>query len=250
MGIDAYFKEIKNNKEVNFDDQKNATDEDLIVSNLKLVVKIAHQYKGMGVPLEDLVQEGNYGLIESASKFDRNADNKFSTYAVHYIKMRMRNALNKNRTMVTVSPSHINVIKKIDDYIKEYKQKHEKEPTIKQISKKLKLSHVVVEHALLHKVNGSVSLNQQINDEGEDTFEKILNLDNCILSPAEELMKDDNSRYIRRSLNKLTDKEKNVIVQRFFDDKTLQQIGDDLGMTPAGVKAVQDRSLKKLKTIL
>lgn len=249
MSIDKYFNEIKDNKILSKEQEKKATQEQLVLANLKLVGKIAHEYKNMGVDLDDLIQEGNIGLIEAARKFNRNAKNKFNTYASHYIRMKMRNVLNDNRCAVKQSSSQINILNKIRNFIKVYKNKHDNDPSTQEIVDALGISETVVNNALQHKVNGTFSINQKINDDSEDTIEKILNLDNAILSPIEDMIEKDNKQYVKLLLRQLNEKEQQVLIQRFFDDRTLQQIGDKMGLSPAGVKAIQDRALKKLKNI-
>lgn len=249
--IDAYFRDIEN-LDVKFltkEQEKTATRDELILANLKFVVKEAHKYKGMGLPLNDLVAEGNLGLIEAADKFDASKGYKFITFAVHYIKMRMRNALTKGNTPVKRSDAHVLKINAINKFVSKYKAENEGEtPSVEIMVEALGISKKSIENALKYSVSGSVSLNQTIGD-GEDTLEKIMNLDNDhVPAPDEELIKDDTKRHILSVISQLSEKEAYVIKQRFFENKSLDAVGRALGgITPAGIKAIQDRALKKMK---
>jgi len=250
--IDTYVRNIEdlNTKILTKAEEKNATDEQLIQTNLKFVIKEAHRFKNMGLQLNDLVQEGNIGLMEALNKFDRSKNIKFITFAVHYIRMKMRNALTSCNNHVTQSSAQIQKIKDIQKFTKKYKEQHNCLPHVKEISENLKISERIVENAINNQVKGFISIDLEINENG-DSLEKILDPDSEQSNgtrPDVSLCDKDFKEYISKTIDRLTDKEAQVIRSRFFDNKTLKAIGEELGgMTPAGIKAIQDRALKGLK---
>lgn len=119
MSIDIYLQQISGESIVSSkDEEKNLNDEELVMKNLKFVVQIANDYKTM-LPLNDLIQEGNRGLIEAAKKFDRAKNIKFITYAVYYIRKYMRKAITDNRTVLKKSRNKNIVIEPIDDVLED-----------------------------------------------------------------------------------------------------------------------------------
>ena len=148
--------------------------DNLVESNLKYVLKIAHKYKNYGTSLEDLVQEGNLGLITAAEKFDKKRGVKFLTYATPYILKFIKGALGANKTIVSTPGSHLHksaVIKKAQDKL----IKDNKENDISEISALTGFSQDVVKSTLKHNVNYTISLDKPVSDDDERTVESIFN---------------------------------------------------------------------------
>jgi len=208
MSVDTYMKNVESvgTRNVSMQDEKNLTSEQLVENNLKFVVKIAHSYKGM-LSLEDLIQEGNIGLMKAAERFDTSRDIKFITYAVHYIKKYMRMAITRHNNMIKGSNGRSPVF----------------------------------------------SMNKQISDDGNATFEEIIMNEKCDSGPDEHLSEHDVSNYVSNMVDKLDDIERNVIRDRFgFNGrkKTLDEISKSIGYTIAGVSAIEKRAKKKLGNII
>lgn len=236
--MDSYVNEIS----------KMSNSNDLVESNLKFVMKIAHEYSNMGLPLEDLVQEGNIGLIEASKKFDASRGNKFITYAVHYIRKHIKKALTKNNNIIH-QPNHvINNNNKIKKFVGKHIAEKGREPTVKEISKNLKLSEKTIKNINSNKINGYISINSAINDESDDTFEKIISVDNVFDGPDESVIKNERHDHLKKMLSKLNEDDQKLINMRYYENKTLRQIGEELNLSPASVKSKVDKIIDNFKT--
>lgn len=235
-----YFNQIKDNKILSLEEQQRANKEELIHTNLKLVVKIAHQYRGMGVELLDLIQEGNIGLLSAVDKYDPTLNIKFSTFASYYIKMKMRKYLDKNSTVIKESGSHKNHILKIHKYMTQYYKIHGVNPSITEIATKLNISEKKINNALRYKVT---------NVNSYDNVEEIFQNTTASVLPSDDLIRRDDDNHVTLLLNSLSERERLIIKERFFNNQTLQAIGDNLGISTTHVKNIQVESLKKMRLL-
>ncbi len=252
--INTYVKNIMSMgvKPLSREEEKTATVEQLVESNLMYVIRVSHKYTNKGMSLNDLVQEGNIGLIEAAEKFDPSKNCKFITYADWYIKMRIKRALTATNNPVTVSDAHTEKVNKIRKYVAKYKEENGDEPSVKQIAKATKYSVKAVNSCYKHKINGQFSLNKPVKaDSGKASMDEIITDGEYMESPVDTLNKKDMKVYLSKLMDSLTENEAQVIKMRFFDNLTLDKTGQNLnGISPAGVKAIQDRALGKLKNLI
>lgn len=224
-------------------EEHTATEEQLILSNLKLVIKIAHEYKGMTAHLEDLIQEGNIGLMEAAGRFDRTRGTKFDTYAAHYIRMRMRNCLTTSNP-IKQTTAHLNKVRKISKFVQQF----EHCPTTDEISDALNISSKIVNNAMKHSVKSVTSISENLNEDSEYQLEDILPCDTNNINTYVNL---ESYEYVISRVQHLPEKERTAITMKFFDNKTLKEIGQHFGnISPAGAKTIIDKGLKMLKTVL
>ena len=238
MTMQKYMGEIQNHTILTLDDEQVANVEDLILHNLKLVVKIAHDYKYMGVELSDLIQEGNLGLIKAAETYNPSKA-KFSTHAAFHIRKKMRKCLDKNCSLVSESSHHKNNINKIRRCIKKFEANYHRIPTVEYISEELKISQIQVRNALRYQFNGKSEINHQILQDYQ----------HCEL-PSDKIETEDNKTHLKRLMQDLTKQERYILKERFFNNKTLKNISNDIGISKMQVKNIQDRAIKQLKLLM
>ena len=238
MPIQKYMSKIQSHDILSLEAQQEAGTDDLIKHNLKLVVKIANEYKGMGVEIADLIQAGNIGLIQSTETFDPSKG-LFTVHAGYCIRKKIRQCLNANCSPVHESHHHKNNISKIYRYIKKFEGQHHYTPTIEHISDHLKISRVQVRNALRYQCNGKMEINHQVL-QGHHTQ----------TLPSDELEHKDNLRHLNSLLQGLTEQEQYILKERFFHNKTLKSISNSVGLSKTQIKNIQDRVLQKLRLLM
>ena len=229
----------------------------IVLHNLKLVVKIAHQYKFAGMEPEDLINEGTMGLLDAVDRYDINNGAKFSTYASLWIKQKIRRCLsNKSRTIRI--PDHLAQIKigKIKTFISEYKSEFGTEPSVDEIYKGIKKG--VSKRAINDLVNGGVlnlkSVDAPLGDDSDsDTFGDVLE-DNQMTAPDKTTGFHDNVKHLTLFINKLKGREKQIIRRRFGlggkAPETLEDIAKSYGVSRERIRQIQYKAMRKLRTVM
>ncbi len=220
----------------------------LIESNLRLVVKIARGFISSDVPLLDLIQEGNLGLIRAAQKYDYNKQVRFSTYASWWIKQSISRALTNKRRTIRLPHRKEENLKKIQKAYTTLSQKLMRQPSIQEVADEVHIPPEDVEQ-LLNITSTMVSLDADTKDEDATSL-----LDLCedyTYSPDVEFMciaaKEDTEQFLK----KLKEREKKILMYRFQffggTKYTLKQIGEEMGISPETVRQIEIRALKKFK---
>jgi len=224
----------------------------LIKGNLRLVVKIAHDFKGLGLPLIDLISEGNIGLMRAAEKFDPEKGAKFSSYAAWWIKQSMRRALaNQSRTIriPVQSAGKINKIKKAYERLSE---ELGREPTDAEVARALQFSERTVTSLKKSDVK-SYSLHDSLKD-GEDGEFGDLIPDTETATPEEILLHAESLKHVEELLDTLNEREKIILEKRFGlngqEALTLEELSEAIGRTRERVRQLQHQALGKLKAKL
>lgn len=218
--------------------------------NLKLVVSVAKQYSRYGVPLMDLIQEGNLGLIRAVDKFDYTLGFKFSTYAMQWIRQYISRYIMDKGNMIHI-PVHVlenefKVRKSIDILCKEL----QREPSVEEIAQHSGFTVKKVSE-LLNMIQDPVSIDMQIDDDGETSLGDMI-ADATITTPHEDADSAFIKENIQKSLHILNERERDVIIRRFGLNEqapmTLEDIGKIYGITRERVRQIESKAMRKLKS--
>ena len=221
----------------------------LVKSNLRFVVKIAKEYQNQGLPLIDLIHEGNLGLIKATNRFDETLGFRFISYAVWRIRQSILQALAEHARIVRLPLNRVGLINKVNIIIQELAQQYDREPTSEEISKILEVSGEEVAEAL-NSSNFYLSIDQPIRSDDESNMKDFLSNPNSQM-PDASLIKDSLKEEIRRVLKTLSRREEEIIKMYFGIDYdrplTLEEIGDRLKLTRERVRQIKEKALIRLR---
>lgn len=223
--------------------------EKLINANLRFVVSVAKQYQNQGLALPDLINEGNLGLIKAAQRFDETRGFKFISYAVWWIRQSILQALAEQARIVRLPLNKIGSINKVNKAFSKLEQEYQREPTAKEISEILELTPELIDEAMKYS-STHVSMDAPISDdEKNNLYEVLLNDDTD--SPDDKLISSSLQTEIERSLGTLSERESDIIKYYFglngLRSHTLEEIGEEFGLTRERVRQIKEKAIKKLK---
>jgi RNA polymerase primary sigma factor len=223
--------------------------EHMVKANLRLVVNIARGYLGKGLSLEDLIEEGNLGLMRAVEGFDGCMDTRFSTYASYWIKQSIRRAVMNNGKPIRLPAYMVSLLSKWRRAQAVLAERLGRTPTPEEIGKALRLSKRkigIVAKAI--RVNNLSPHSESPGDEGP-VLDDVLT-DDRSKAPEEQLIDSDDLDRIFEHIGMLDDREAMVIRMRFglesYDPMTLREVGENLGLTRERVRQLENQALQKL----
>ena len=220
-------------------------------SNLRFVVSVAKQYVNQGLSLEDLINEGNLGLIRAAKKFDETRGYKFISYAVWWIRQAILQALAEQSRIVRIPLNRVGILYKIGKLNDELGQLLGRNPTIKEIAKELNLSEEEVNDTL-NISNSYISLDAPFSGEDENSLIDLLH-DNNQKSVEENLMEESLAQEIDKALASLSLREAKILCLYYGINQerthTLEEIGHQFNLTRERVRQIKEKSLMKLRDL-
>jgi RNA polymerase primary sigma factor len=221
---------------------------ELITRNLRLVVNIAKNYVGRGLPLLDLIQEGNIGLMKAVDKFKYEKGFKFSTYATWWIRQAITRALIDQTKTIRVPVHMMEFYNRVTKASRELTQQLGREPTNEEIAQRLSVPVRKVEE-VFRAIQDPIALQTPVGDEDTELEDFIG--DKNSPSPFSDAERVEMSEHIQRVLRTLTEKEEKVIRMRFGigaeRDHTLEEVGRFLSITRERVRQIEAKALRKLK---
>ena len=228
---------------------KNARNQ-LVEANLRLVCSLAKHYQGCGLTYQDLIQEGNIGLIKAAEKFDVEKGFRFSTYATWWIKQAISRAIADQARTIRV-PVHmaenINKVKKIE---RQLLAELQHEPTNTEIAKAMKMSEDQIAEIKSYMTD-TTSLDIQVGDDDDGTTIGSFVEDTHFVNPADAYVKAANGEMVDMVLSTLSDREANIIRMRFGIGRdramTLEEVGKEFSLTRERIRQIEAKALRKLR---
>ncbi len=220
----------------------------LILANLKFVVSIANKYKNQDIPLLDLINQGNIGLLEAAKRYDPSKGTKFITYAVWWIKQAIIQAVNEQGSAVKMPVKHTAYLYKINSATEKLTKDLGKVPSIEEISKATDIPMEEIEEVLMAS-KSYLSLDNYIGNSEDKTFldsieDEDSNVEKVIIAKALKSSIDE-------IISSLDPRESEIIIKRYgFDGgqpQTLEELGESMGVSRERVRQLENRALEKLK---
>jgi RNA polymerase primary sigma factor len=227
--------------------------EHMVKANLRLVVNIARGYLGKGLNLEDLIEEGNLGLMRAVEGFDGMMDRRFSTYASYWIKQSIRRAVMNNGKPIRLPAYMVSLLSKWRRATAVLTDRLGRAPTHEEVGKALRLSKKkmgIVAKAI--RINNLTPHSEALGDEGP-ALNNVLT-DERSKGPESQLIEADDLGRIFEHLDALEDREATVVRMRFgldaYNPMTLREVGENLGLTRERVRQLESQALQKLMSAL
>ncbi len=226
--------------------------EKLVKANLRFVVSVAKQYQNQGLPLTDLISEGNLGLIKAARRFDETRGFKFISYAVWWIRQSILQALAEQSRIVRLPLNRVGALNKINKVLARLEQEYEREPSPEEIAEAMEGTHTPEEIAeILRQAGPHVSLDSPIAPGEETRFIEVLE-DTEMPQPDQVLMQESLKQEVAKALATLEEREAQILRMHFGIDQrypmTLEEIAEKLGLTRERVRQIKEKAIRKLRS--
>lgn len=248
--ISKYFKDVKKSTALTPEQEvelaikikngdQSAIDE-LVSANLKFVISVAKEYQGQGLTLSDLINEGNYGLIKAATRFDHTRGFKFISYAVWWVRQSIIQSLNENSRVVRLPANVINKMSKLN---KEFGNGEDNEDEL--------LNEMTDFDETLLSYPKCSSLNQNVNEDGGEIIDLIVGDE--IETSLEEIEVNDIVKAELNNILNVLDERERMIIESYFgintehDGMTLEAIGDKYDLTKERIRQIKEKAIRKLR---
>jgi len=222
---------------------------ELTEANLRFVVSVAKDYQGQGLPLTDLINEGNLGLIKAAERFDETRGFKFISYAVWWIRQSILQALAEHSRIVRLPLNRVGTISKINKAAERLEQEYERSPRADELARQLEMKPNEVNDAQRISRRHH-SLDTPFSDDDKNCLLDIIE-DGKTESPDKELLMDSLQEEVSAALDTLKDREREVIRMYFGIEReyalTLNEIGEEFGLTRERVRQIKEKAIRRLR---
>ena len=225
--------------------------DELIESNLSFVVKVASEYRNIGLPFEDLLNEGNLGLIEAAHRYDASKGTKFITYAIWWIRKSILKALGEHSTLVRVPNYQMKKIREIRETEKHLRRELGRKPRRTEISDKLNRNVAKIDQVLQFNMR-EMSLDDKVGKERDSPISDYL-VDQDSINPEDDLISREANILVGEAIHHLTEQERSVISYRFGlaggPPLTLKEIGGKMGISRERVRQIECQAKSRLRKL-
>lgn len=221
----------------------------LVRANLRFVVSVAKQYQGHGIPLTDLINEGNLGLITAARKFDETRGFRFISYAVWWIRQSIMQSIAQQGRMIRLPLNQVGCVSKIQKATIRFEQENQRKPSIDELSEVTGLSEDQISQ-LSHSSGSTLSVDKSFSD-GEDMNLLDVLADKSSLSPDSLLVKESLEKDVNALLLSILNEREQSIVRMFFGigqtPRSLDEISVMMNLTRERVRQIKEKALKQIK---
>ena len=223
--------------------------ERLTKANLRFVVSVAKQYQNQGLSLQDLINEGNMGLIKAAERFDETRGFKFISYAVWWIRQSILQASADQSRIVRLPVNQSATLSKITRLSNKFEQENERRPSIEELSERIDLPEDKIDEAM-SSVGHNVSVDAPFSESDEGTLLDVL-VNNDIPSADRELVLESLNAEVKTALKALNERERNIVMAFYGigqPEMTLEEIGVKYGLTRERVRQIKEKAIRRLRT--